>query len=192
MQPVDRSRRQEHEQKLWTGAYYLNYLEPETKRALRPDLRLSVDGQWITISHGLASALPADRVKTTLATIKRANIAVTKYGAVNYVATRQTGQCGRIRNLFLLPARSPDACHDLHLLWRKGIRRGMARRVWHNLVCIQGYTWDMPNIMRGDVDTGERIFGNDYYQDLMLWSLPAAFAGQVFPPPPKRMGLFNE
>ena len=32
--------------------------------------------------------------------------------------------------------------------------------------------------MRGDVDTGERTFGNDYYQDLMLWSLPAAMDGQ--------------
>ena len=45
----------------------------------------------------------------------------------------------------------------------------LARKVWHNLVCQQGYTWDMPNIMRGDVDTGERTFGNDYYQDMMLW-----------------------
>jgi hypothetical protein len=54
----------------------------------------------------------------------------------------------------------------------------LARKVWHNLVCVQGYTWDMPNIMRGDVDTGERTFGNDYYQDMMVWSLPAALAGQ--------------
>jgi hypothetical protein len=41
----------------------------------------------------------------------------------------------------------------------------LARKVWHNLVCTRGYTWDMPNIMRGDVDTGERTYGNDYYQE---------------------------
>lgn len=46
------------------------------------------------------------------------------------------------------------------------------------LARMQGYIWDMPNIMRGDVDTGERVLGNDYNQDMMLWALPAALAGQ--------------
>ena len=32
--------------------------------------------------------------------------------------------------------------------------------------------------MRGDADTGERTDGNDYYQDMMLWALPAALAGK--------------
>ena len=50
--------------------------------------------------------------------------------------------------------------------------------MWHNVVCVWGYTWDVPNVMRGDVDTGERTAGNDYYQDLILWSLPAAIAGE--------------
>ena len=65
----------------------------------------------------------------------------------------------------------------------------LARKVWHNIVCVQGYGWDMPNIMRGDVDTGERTFGNDYYQDMMLWSLPAAIAGEDFGAPARRGGL---
>lgn len=65
------------------------------------------------------------------------------------------------------------------------------RRVWHNLVCRQGYTWDLPNIMRGDADTGERTFGNDYSQDLMLWSLPAALAGQTVDAPAKPGGLVD-
>jgi hypothetical protein len=49
----------------------------------------------------------------------------------------------------------------------------------------------MPNIMRGDTDTGERTFGNDYYQDLMLWSLPAALAGQDFAAPSQPGGLVD-
>ena len=32
--------------------------------------------------------------------------------------------------------------------------------------------------MRGDADTGERTYGNDYYQDMMLWAMPSAVAGQ--------------
>jgi hypothetical protein len=29
-----------------------------------------------------------------------------------------------------------------------------------------------------DSVTGERTFGNDYYQDMMLWSLPTAIEGK--------------
>lgn len=50
----------------------------------------------------------------------------------------------------------------------------LARKMWFNIVCEQGYTWDVPNIMRGDTDTGERVFGTDYYQDMIIWSMPAA------------------
>ena len=52
----------------------------------------------------------------------------------------------------------------------------LARRHWETLVCRHGHGWDMPNLVRGD--TGERIYGTDYYQSMMLWALPAALAGQ--------------
>ena len=41
------------------------------------------------------------------------------------------------------------------------------------------------------MDTGERTFGNDYYQDLMLWSLPAALAGQTVDEPCQPGGLVH-
>lgn len=49
----------------------------------------------------------------------------------------------------------------------------------------------MPNIMRGDQDTGERTYGWDYYQDMMLWALPAAIEGKDLSAPVKRGGLVN-
>lgn len=137
-------------------------------------------------------ALPANRVKTTLATIKLANIAVTKYGAVNYV-----GPDGKLANVggygtySYFPPEALMLAMTYIYCGEKEFGVELARRVWHNLVCIQGYTWDMPNIMCGDVDTGERTFGNDYYQDLMLWSLPAALAGQDFGAPTKPNGLIQ-
>jgi hypothetical protein len=67
----------------------------------------------------------------------------------------------------------------------------LAEEVWHNLICDQGYTWDMPNIMRGDQDTGESVFGHDYYQNLMLWSLPSALAGEDFGAPTRPGGLVD-
>ena len=67
----------------------------------------------------------------------------------------------------------------------------LAGRVWHTMECVHGYTWDMTNFVRGDVDTGERSYGNDYFQDLMLWSMPAAIAGKDFGAPAKPGGLVD-
>ena len=67
----------------------------------------------------------------------------------------------------------------------------IARKVWHNIVCQQGLTWDQPNIMRGDADTGERSFGADYYQNMILWSLPAAIDGEDLSAPTKPGGLVD-
>jgi uncharacterized protein (DUF608 family) len=65
----------------------------------------------------------------------------------------------------------------------------LARRCWENIVCRRGYTWDLPNIISGRQDDGVRQFGADYYQDMMLWSLPAAIAGKDLGNPTKPGGL---
>jgi hypothetical protein len=61
----------------------------------------------------------------------------------------------------------------------------------HNIVCQWGYTWDAPNTIRGDMDTGQRHFGADYYQNLMLWFVPAALAEQDMTGPMKDGGLVD-
>jgi hypothetical protein len=49
------------------------------------------------------------------------------------------------------------------------IRRIMA------YVVQKGYTWDFPLVW--DAETGRRWYGSDYYQNMMLWSVPAVLAG---------------
>ena len=180
------------EKHLWTGRYYLNFYEPETGQKSDLVFGYQLDGEWITDHHGLSSALPEERVKTTLETIKRCNIAVTKYGAVNY--TNPDGTPAKVGGYGTYSYFPPEALMLAMTYMYNGEKEfglELARKVWHNIVCAQGYTWDMPNIMRGDVDTGERTYGNDYYQDLMLWSLPAAVAGTDFGAPVKRGGLVD-
>ena len=63
----------------------------------------------------------------------------------------------------------------------------LAKKCMNSIVCTHLYTWDMPNMIRGD--TGEVIFGKDYYQMLMLWSLPAVVKGQDMGGPTKEGGL---
>lgn len=183
------------DQYLWAGTYYLNYLDPATERRSDFVFGYQLDGEWTIDHHGLQAALPENRVLTVLDTIKRTNIALTKYGAVNYAnpdgtpirppkaGTWDYGQFSYFPPEALMLA--------MTYMYEGDVAFGteLARRVWHNLICQQGYTWDMPNIMRGDVDTGERTFGNDYYQDMMLWALPAAMEQQDLAHPTRPGGL---
>jgi len=54
-----------------------------------------------------------------------------------------------------------------------------------------GYTWDSINTTQGDKDTGQRAFGADYYQDMMLWAVPAALKGQDLTGPVRPGGLVH-
>lgn len=185
------------EDRLWTGSYYLNYFAPDTGEKSDFVFGYQLDGEWITDHHGLPSALPEERVKTVLHTITRCNVALTKYGAVNYanpdgtpIRPSKTGTWDYGQYSYFPPEALMLAMTYMYE-GQKAFGTELARRVWHNLICLQGYTWDMPNIMRGDVDTGERTFGNDYYQDMMLWSLPAALEGQDVSAPTRPGGLVD-
>jgi uncharacterized protein (DUF608 family) len=181
------------EKRLWDDrGFYLNFLEPETGRRSDLVFGYQLDGEWITDHHGLAPTLPEDKVRKILDTIKRCNVAVTKYGAVNYA--NADGAAANIKGYGTYSYFPPEALMLAMTYMYNGQPEfgiELARKVWHNLVCLQGYTWDMPNIMRGDVDTGERTFGNDYYQDMMLWSLPAALEGKDLSAPARPGGLVN-
>ncbi|HPO14628.1 MAG TPA: GH116 family glycosyl hydrolase [Candidatus Hydrogenedentes bacterium] len=181
------------EKRLWDErGYYLNFMEPETGQKSEFVFGYQLDGEWIIDHHGLAPALPEDKSLKALDTIKRCNIAVTKYGAVNYA--NPDGSPAAVKGYGTYSYFPPEALMlAMTYMYRGQSEFGieLARKVWHNLFCLQGYTWDMPNIMRGDVDTGERTFGNDYYQDMMLWSLPAALEGKELSSPTKPGGLVN-
>jgi uncharacterized protein (DUF608 family) len=173
------------EGKLWNDTYYLNFLDPDSGRS---DLIFGyqLDGEWIVSQHGLESPLPRERVLTVLDTIERINIGLSRYGAVNYANSDGTpAKVGGYGTYSFFPPEALMLAMTYMYAGRVDFGLELARKVWHNIVCRQGYTWDMPNIMRGDEDTGERTFGNDYYQDMMLWSLPAAIIGRDFAAPTK-------
>jgi len=182
------------ENKLWTGSYYLNFLEPETGKKSELVFGYQLDGEWITAHHGLSRVSREDRVRTVLQTIKRINMALSKTGAVNYA--NPDGTPANVGGYGTYAYFIPEALMLAMTYMYEGEREfglEFAHKVWHNLVCVQGYTWDITIMVRGDVDTGERqpVGGFDYYQAMMLWSLPAALMGQDFSGPAKSGGLVH-
>ncbi len=167
------------EEYLWTGSYYLNFFEPVSGKKSDLVFGYQLDGQWIAKFHGLADVVPADRARAVLDTIKRYNVALSRSGAVNY--TNPDGSPAPVGGYGTYSYFPPELLMlAMTYMYAGEVDFGLelAGRCWENIVCKQRLAWDQPNIFRGDVDTGERTFGNDYYQNMMLWSLPAAVSGQ--------------
>ena len=181
------------ERDLWNGGYYLNCFDPVSKQKDDLVFGYQLDGQWINLQHGLKDAFPKDRVKTTLQTIRDGNAKISTFGVVNYAhADGSPAPVGGYGTYSYFP---PELLMLAMTYMYEGDREfgiDLAKRCWENIVCRQRYTWDMPNVMRGDQDTGERGFyngGHDYYQNMILWHLPAALAGQDLGGPAKPNGL---
>ncbi|MDE3100215.1 MAG: hypothetical protein KGJ88_12155 [Verrucomicrobiota bacterium] len=181
------------EKLLWDArGYHLNWIEPISGKKSELVFGYQLDGQWVFDHHGLKSPLPDGRVGTVLDTIRKINVALSKTGAVNYANSDGTvANPGGYGTYSYFP---PEALMlAMTYMYQGSLEFGswLAYRVWHNLVCVQGYTWDTPNIMRGDKDTGKRVYGHDYYQNMMLWSLPAALEGKDFSAPMRTGGLVD-
>jgi non-lysosomal glucosylceramidase len=164
------------ESKLWAGNYYLAYYEPEKNKRSDLVFALQLDGEWMTRYHGLPGVFRKDRVPVTLKTIENTNMALTRYGAANFahpdgkpVESVAYGTYGYfVPEIFMLSATYLyNGRRDLGLRLLKSCLEGIAVK--------HGDLWNQPNVVSGD--TGKRIYGSDYYQNMILWSLPAALAG---------------
>jgi non-lysosomal glucosylceramidase len=175
------------ENKMWTGEYYLNYWEPATGRKSDFIMANQLDGEWMMRVAGLPNVFRPDRIKKTLAAVKRTCVTATPYGAVNFTDPDGRPTTSGEGSLAGIPAGwnynryafFPPEVLVLGMLYmyegEQEFGLELCRRCWANIV-QHGLTWDQPNIIRGD--TGERVYGGDYYQNMMLWIVPAACAGQ--------------
>jgi uncharacterized protein (DUF608 family) len=170
------------EEEMWAERYYLNYYEKETGKRSDDVMAYQLDGEWTARYHGLEGVFQPERVLTTLETIQRCNMALSpEMGAANF--TRPDGSP--------LPADSKVAVYGQYAMFtpevvllgmtylyagQREVGLELVRKYWENVCLKQGHNWDLPNMIHGD--SGKRVFGTDYYQNMMLWALPAALAGQ--------------
>ena len=168
---------------MWTGSYYLNFLEPETGKTSDDVMGYQLDAEWVCRYHGLPGVFRPDRAALTLATIERCNMALTPdIGAANFARPDGTPLATDSKVAYYGAYAMFNA--ELLLLCFTFINAGqrergleLARRFWENLILRQRHTWDLPNLVEGKA--GTRHFGTDYYQNMMLWALPEALAGRT-------------
>jgi uncharacterized protein (DUF608 family) len=178
------------EEKLWTGKYYLNFNEPETGQKSDLVFGYQLDGEFIADWEGVPGVFPKERVDTVLETLKRINDPISESGVVNYAnpdgSPAKVGGYGTYS--YFIPELQMLSMNYMYE-GQKDFGIELARKCMYNAACKWGYTWDAPNFVRGDKDTGERHFGADYYQNMMIWSMPAALKGQDLTGPSKPGGL---
>lgn len=169
------------ENRLWTGKYYLNYYEPESGKKSDLIFGYQLDGDWMCFFHGLPGVFRPDRAKIALETIKSTCMALTPYGAAHFANPDGTAAASEkfMATTWGLDYGSygffvPEAFMLAALYMYQGQREvgmGLAKSCVHGIV-KWGCTWTQPNIVNGA--TGRRVFGSDYYQNLMLWAVPGA------------------
>jgi uncharacterized protein (DUF608 family) len=173
------------ENKLWTGSYYLAYFDPEIGKKSELVFGYQLDGDWMCFYHGLPGVFHSERAKTTLDTIRRTCMALAPYGAANFAnpdgtpaASEKFMAEGWETDYGTYGYFTPEVCMLAATYMYHGRREvglELARNCVHGIVKF-GHTWTQPNLVNGA--TGERIYGSDYYQNLVLWVLTAGIEGK--------------
>lgn len=192
------------EEHLWNEKCYLFYNELETGRKSDMVAAFQLDGEWMAAFHGLAGVFRPDRVAATLATIKQTSMALTDKGVVvfinpdgspiegvNDVPLCEPGKKGYNKvGYWGAYGIATPATLLLAMTYMyndaKDVGLELVRRHFREMVCNQGWTWDMPVLFNGKA-VGQ--YGTDYYQNMLLWALPAAMEGKDLRSPCEPGGL---
>jgi uncharacterized protein (DUF608 family) len=161
------------ESKLWTGKYYLAYYEPELDKKSDLVFGYQLDGDWMTTYHGLPGIFQRDRVPVTLDTIKRTCVAINRYGAANFAqADGQPAPHVGYGTYGYFPPEVYMLAATYIYNGEKAVGLHILRTCLEGISVKYGYTWTQPNVVDGN--TGKRVYGADYYQNMILWAVPAA------------------
>ncbi len=169
---------------LWTGSYYRLYNEPETGRHMDMLFVPQLDGQLYARLDGLPGVLPEDHVEKVLELIRKGST-VSKLGIppaylnADASAWQPDDQKKYLTGTYTFEEFATYFLAETFMYeGHKEFGLDLLHRCLELFSCKYAYTWDGANVFSHEGDTGERSYGTDYYQNLCLWAVPAALAGE--------------
>lgn len=174
-----------YEEKLWNGDYYRTYNEPATGRRNDACFSGQLSSVWCTRVLGLEDPLPKDHIDKACASIAKLNMPASPYGMVDGVFPDGS--------LCVEGAGSgiPDTCWSRDIFIQCNATGAMAFLYHGHLAEGESAAKTMlDTIFRGphampwaqpcglSSKTGGTCHGHDYYDHMVVWSYPLAFAGQ--------------
>ena len=181
------------EERGWIGQHYLLFDEEESGQRSEVILAYQLDGEWMARFHGLEGVFRPDRVDTTLETLKQTSLAMSPFGAVTFCKPQAEllGEGDWQPGYWGPHGVPPPGTFMLAMTFmyrgQREVGLDLAGRTVNEIV-RRGYYWDWPVILDGA--EGPRC-GFDYYQNMMLWSLAAAAAGEDLTGPCQPGGLVS-
>lgn len=175
----------------WGENQYLLFNELETGKKSDVILAHQLDGEWIARFHGLEGVFRPDRVEQVLIKLERTSIKESAYGAVVFLPPEGAAHTDWDPGYWSLKGVHPPGTFMLAMLYlytgRIETGLDLARRTVLEVI-RRGWLWDWPVVLDGSL--GSRV-GFDYYQNLILWSLPASINGVDLASPCKPGGLVD-
>ncbi len=159
------------EGKMWnetTGSYLTAY-EPETGKKNADIMANQFDAEWVALLHGLPGIFNSSRFTLGLETIERTCL-VDSIGAVSFANPDGTPQMAGygifVPEIYML---------GMTFLYHGNKNTGLEilRRCLYNQFSTQKIGWDQTNMLHA-TNGGIRTVGSDYYQNTILWAVPAA------------------
>lgn len=182
------------EEDLWANTHYLLYHEIKSGKKSPVLLGCVLDGDFISRFHGLPGVFRPDRARTTLETLAKANLDPKRcpFGMrvfANPDGSRPQGTFRYWGNAggFSAEAMMVGMTYMYH--GQKPAGEELIHRILDCVAVRNGYAWDFPLVW--DIETGRHTYGSDYYQNMMLWSVPAAMADQDLSGPCQPGGLVH-
>jgi uncharacterized protein (DUF608 family) len=172
------------ERHLWdekTQSYdFYNY---PAKKLRSPDIMSSqLDGEWMVDFHGLKPVFEPSRIDAALKTIKKT--CLVPMGMAGFADPEKGPDLERYGTF---PPEVIIVAMTYMYHGQRDLGLEIARRSMDNIIRVQGLGYDMPNLIR--CDTGARTYGADYYQNMILWGLPASLQAADLAEPCQGEGL---
>ena len=183
------------EELAWAGTHYMLFHDPDTG-AQQPDIVMShqLDGQWMTLLHGLQEVFDTERAGVTLDTIARVCPQPSRFGAPVVFCRadgRPLGADDWSPGFWGAHGTHPPGAFMLAMLYLYGGQREQGLEFVKQVLAElarRGWQWDSPCVI--DAARAPRV-GMDYYQNLLLWAVPAGLQGTDLAGPCQPGGLVD-
>lgn len=148
----------------WNGAYFGE-----------PCVLGQLNGQWYADLLGLGSITDDAKIRTALRHIQDLNNRPSAFGMINSVHADGTPD--------LSSEHSRNVWSGMNYAFISlAIMRGLppsrmltgARKLWDNITHLQKSPWNQPDTI--DARTGRYVFGDSYYRNMAIWSIPIGYA----------------
>jgi len=167
---------QAYDSRLWTGSYYRLWDDTANGKTSEVCLANQMMGEWCARVAGLPGVLPAARVTAVLDTLERLNLRATSYGLINAVTPDGRpfdsgfGPGDHARNIFV----GENLCAAMTFLYhgRRDTGLEIAKRMYEAMAVKTRSPWNQRCLLNGQ--TGLPQWGDDYYSNLVIWTLPVA------------------